>query len=436
MQLRRASRRRAMGRMLATSLAVPMTYRCHAGAPPSETVYHASLGAAGMAGSDIRSLSQSKHFKLVAVADVDLDRTKAVRKQFPDCRVYQDWRELLDKEKKLDSVNVSTPDHMHAPIAMRAIERGLHVYGQKPLTRTIFEARQVTLAAKAKNIVTQMGIQIHSAEEHRMVVAILQAGAIGKVKEVHSWSGKFWGDANPLPSKTDPVPKDLNWDSWLGVAAARPYISGYYHPSEWRKRIDFGTGTFGDMGCHILDPVFSSLELGFPKSIRSEGPAPNAANWAIDAKVRYEFSGTKFTADSVSLFWCDGNERPPAEIQKLVGGTVSDQGSIYIGTDGVLYSPYVAAPILFPKEKFQDHKLPRPGAQDHYLQFVDACRGEGKTSAPFSYAGPMTESILLGCLSTRFPKTTLEWNAAELKFDNVAEANAFVKPTYRKGWEI
>src|SRR5262245_50751298 len=266
------TRRSALGR-LAAGLAAPFAFRLHATAAPSETLYHASFGAGGMAASDIGSLTASKHgkhVKLVAVADVDLPRALALKKRFPGLNVYQDWRELLDKEKRLDSVNVSTPDHMHAPIAMRALQRGVHVYCQKPLTQTIYEARQLTKAAAAnKKLVTQMGIQIHSHNVHQSVIATVRSGVIGKVKEVHSWSGKEWGDLKPLPKRKDKVPAGLNWDFWLGVAGDRPYLDGYYHPGNWRKRLDFGTGTFGDMGCHILDPVFASLALTAPKSVRS-----------------------------------------------------------------------------------------------------------------------------------------------------------------------
>ena len=261
----RITRRNALKRVAAVGLAAPFVFRAHATAAPSETIYHASFGGNGMAWSDINSLAGSAHFKLVAVAEVDLNRTNEVKKRFPDAKIYQDWRELLDKEKHLNSVNVSTPDHMHAPITMRAMQQGLHVYTQKPLTQTLYEARQLARVAGEKSLVTQMGIQIHSNPVHRQVVAIIQAGAIGKVKEVHSWSGKGWGDNNPRPDRSDPVPAGFDWDEWLGVAEKRPFIGGsYYHPGNWRKRLDFGTGTFGDMGCHILDPVYGSLALTAP----------------------------------------------------------------------------------------------------------------------------------------------------------------------------
>jgi predicted dehydrogenase len=431
------TRRSALKRFAAAGLAAPFVFRRHAAAAPSETLYHASFGANGMALSDIGSLTASKHLKLVAVAEVDLNRVAEVKKRFPDVHIYQDWRELLDKEKELNSVNVSTPDHMHAPITMRAMQQGLHVYTQKPLTQTIYEARQLTKVARDKKLVSQMGIQIHSHPVHRLVVAMIHDGVIGKVKEAHSWSGKKWGDRNPRPDRKDEVPSNLNWDFWLGVAADRAFINGYYHPGEWRKRLDFGTGTFGDMGCHILDPVFAALALTAPKSVRSEGGAPNDYNWGLDSQVRYLFPGTKYTTEEVSLTWYDGDRRPPAEIKALLGDQgLNDQGSIYIGEKGVLYSPYIADPVLLPAGKFADYKRPKVEGHDHYLQFVEACRGNGQTSAPFDYSGPLTESVLLGCLATRFPKNTLEWNAAELKVTNVEEANKFVRRRYRKGWEV
>ncbi|HEY7425841.1 MAG TPA: Gfo/Idh/MocA family oxidoreductase [Gemmataceae bacterium] len=441
----RISRRRALKRVAAAGLAAPFVFRMHANAAPSETIYHASFGAGGQAWSDILSLSGSKHLKLVAVADVDLKHTdkfkeKKVKEKFPGVRIYQDWRELLDKEKDLNSVNVSTPDHMHAPITMRALQQGLHVYTQKPLTQTLYEARQLTRAAnEKKDLVTQMGIQIHSHPVHRQVVATIQAGAIGKVKEVHSWSGKSWGDLKPRPDRKDLVPDGLDWDSWLGVAAERPFIGEhYYHPGNWRKRLDFGTGTFGDMGCHILDPVYGSMALTAPTSVRSEeDEAPNAHNWNLNVHVRYVFPGTKFTTETLTLHWYNGANRPSAEVQALLGGRkLNDQGSIYLGTEGVMYSPYIAPPVLLPAEKFKGYKLPDASEGYHYLQFVEACRGNSKTSAPFAYSGPLTETVLLGCLATRFPKKTLEWDAAKLTVTNVREANKFVRRSYRKGWEV
>ncbi len=436
--MRKITRRAAL-KTAAATFAVPFVWRLHARAAPSETVRHASFGASGMAGSDIGSLTASKNLKLVAVCEVDDNLVGGIKKKFPDCTIYKDFRELLDKEKKLDSVNVSTPDHMHAPIAMRALNRGLHVYGQKPLTQTIYEARRLTEVAAEKKLVTQMGIQIHSARKHKLVVKLIQDGVIGKVKEVHSWSGKSWGDTTPKPVKEDPIPKGFDWDLWLGVASERPFIGGgYYHQGNWRKRLDFGTGTFGDMGCHILDPVFGAIGVGNPSSIRSELPGPNDYNWSLDVQVKYVFPGSKFTTDTVALTWYNGKARPPKEVVEHIGKLPLDgQGSILIGTEGVMYSQYDsgAQPILL-GEKFADFKMPDVKGDDHYLQFVEAVRGNGQTSAPFSYSGPLTEMVLLGCLATRFPKTDLKWDTKAVKVTNNDDANKFVRKTYRKGHEV
>jgi predicted dehydrogenase len=430
------SRRRAI-QIAAGAIAAPMVFRNFAHAAPSETLLHVSVGAGGMARADINSLTESKNLKLVAVADVDSRQVGDLTKKFPDLKVYTDWREMFEKEK-FDSVNVSTPDHMHACPTMRAMLMGKHVYTQKPLTQTLHECRKLTeVAAANPKLVSQMGIQIHSERDHKRVVAMIQDGVIGKVKEVHSWSNKTWGDPGKQPAKTEPAPKELDFDKWLGVAADRPYIGGgYFHPGNWRKRLDFGTGTFGDMGCHILDPVFGAIGVKSPKSITSTGGVPNEHHWAVDVQVQYIFPGSKFTTDEVSLTWYDGKKRPPAEaVTKLMGDTkLSDQGSIYVGEKGMLYSVYLAAPKLFVDGKAVETKLPDLKSDNHYLQFVDAARGEGKTSAPFSYAGPLTEMVLLGCLSTRFPKTALKWDTAKMEFTNEQKANAFVKRAVRKGW--
>jgi predicted dehydrogenase len=446
----RVTRRTAL-KTAAATLAAPFVWRLHAHAAPSDTVLHASFGADGMAWGDIGSLTASKNLKLVAVAEVDEGKLKKLKDRFPNCKVYRDYRELLDKEKELNSVNVSTPDHMHAPIAMRAMNRGLHVYGQKPLTQTIHEARRLAEVAAEKKLVTQMGIQVHSDRKHKLIVKLIQDGVIGKVKEVHSWSGKSWGDIAPKPAKTDPIPAGFDWDLWLGVASERPFIGGsYYHPGNWRKRLDFGTGTFGDMGCHILDPVFGAIGVGNPSSIRSELPGPNDYNWSLDVRVKYVFPGSKFTTDPVSLTWYNGSARPPEEVIKLTGrrllaakekfnNTVhlDGQGSILIGTEGVMYSQYDSGgqPILL-GDKLKDFPMPDVKGDNHYLQYVEAVRGNGKTSAPFSYSGPLTEMVLLGCLATRFPKTDLKWDTKALKFTNNDDANKFVKKTYRKGHEV
>lgn len=435
----RGTRREFLKRAGLGGLALPFVARYSWAASPNDVLQHASFGASGMAAADLESISRHPKIKLVAVADVDLPRANELKKKYPDVRVYQDWRKLLEAEKDLDTVNVSTPDHMHAPIGMTAMRLGRHVYGEKPLSHDIYEARQLTLLARKKKLVTQMGIQIHSASEYRLAVRLVQDLAVGKIREVHTWSGKKWGDMTPRPDRSDPVPEGLDWDLWLGVAETRPFLgSGYYHPGNWRKRLDFGTGTFGDMGCHIYDPVFKALDLTAPLSVRSEGPQPNAWNWATDAVIHYVFPGTRYSeGNTVKVVWYDGDQRPPKDVLALLGEIPApDQGLIFIGTKGVMLLPHIGPPQLLPEAQFEGYPVPKMPGANHWHQWVEACLGTGTPSANFDYAGPLTESVLLGGVATHFPRTTLEWKAEELKFTNLSEANRFVRRKYRKGWEV
>lgn len=446
------NRRHFLKTLGAAGVVAPFVTRDLIAAPPSGVLRHASFGSAGMAWSDIQAICSNPFVKLVAVAEVDLNRLKEVKSWHPDVKVYQDWRELLDKEgRNIDSVNVSTPDHLHAPIALSAMQLGKHVYCQKPLCHDIYETRKLTEFAREKKLVTQMGIQIHSQKVYRQAVALVQSGVIGKVKEVHTWSSKKWGDMGPPPKTQDAVPAGFNWDLWLGGMAPRPFVAGYYHPGQWRKRLDFGTGTFGDMGCHIFDPVFEALALTAPISLRSEGPAPDQWNWAINARIRYVFPGTRYTeGKTVAVTWYDGDAKPPAEILALVAGAPApeqpadskkkvrdplNEGSIIIGTNGVLHVPHVATPKLFPVAKFQDYPMPDVEGSHHWSQWAEACLSGAKPSANFDYAGPLTEAVLLGSVAVRFPQTTLKWDTAKLQFDE-KKANPYIRRRYRKGWDV
>ena len=446
------TRRRFLQQVAAGAIAAPLMGRELAAqaqiqiAAPTDIVRHATFGCGGMAWGDVQQFALHPAIKVVAACDVDASRTVEFRKKFPDARLYSDYRELLDKEKELHSVNVSTPDHMHAPIAMTAMQRGLHVYGQKPLAHNLYEVRRMTEFARENKLVTQMGIQIHSNACYRSAVATIQKGAIGKIKEVHTWSNKKWGDNGAIPDRIDPVPAGLDWYKWIGVAAARPFIEGFYHPGEWRKRLDFGTGTFGDMGCHIYDPVFNALALTSPTSVRSEGAAPNAHSWATDAVIHYTFPGTAFTeGETVKVTWYDGDQRPPIEVQAQArpqGAALddpryrmNDQGSIFIGTAGVMVLPHVSMPRLYGKDITND-AVQKLDDLDHYNQFVDAVLGKGTTTAHFGYSGPLTEAVLLGSVASRFPQTTLQWDAAAMKFPGTPEADQYVRENYRQGWDV
>ncbi len=435
------SRRSFLGTLSAAALAAPFVTSRLLAEPPSQRLRHASFGAAGMAWADLSQIANCANVEIVAICDVDLNRMDEAKKRFPNARYYQDWRALLDKEaKNIDSVNVSTPDHMHAPIGLSAMQLGKHVYGQKPLAHDIYEVRRMTERARSSGVVTQMGIQIHADVYYRLAVRLVQDGVIGKVKEVHSWCDKSWGDVTGRPERTDPVPEGFDWNLWLGVCAERPFLgNNYYHPGNWRKRLDFGTGTFGDMGCHIFDPIFESIGLKAPMALRSEGPTPNRWNWSLNGRVQFTFAGNERTAGkTLPVTWYDGTAKPAAEILALIEGAdfPSGAGSLLIGTEGVLLVPHMTdRPSLYPKAKFAGFKFPRVSGFKHWEQFVEACRGNGRTMADFAYAGPLTETILLGGIASRFPHTTLDWDSPRLKFQQT-EANHFVRREYRPGWTV
>lgn len=432
---RRSFLRNAAG----AALSAPFFVRELLSKPPSGTLHLAAFGGGGMGWSTLDGIASHPKVKLACVAELDASRLDEVKQKYPDARIYPDWREMLRKEKgKIDAACVGTPDHMHAPQAISAMRLGLPVYVQKPLAHEVHEIRAMMKLARQKNLSTQMGIQVHSWREYKTAVRMIHEGAIGKVKEVHTWSNKTWGDKEKLPAKSDAVPAGFNWDNWLGVAAARPYIETVYHPGNWRKRLDFGTATFGDMGCHILDPVFGALQLGSPLSVRSEGDAPNGESWALDTLIRYVFPGTPHTAEkTVNLTWYDGSRRPPEDIQRLLGSIrFPGQGSIFIGTKGQMLLPHVGMPILLPLRDFSGFVMPVEERTDHYFEFAEAVLGNGKTSTPFEFSGVLTESVLLGPLATRFPNTTLNWNGAKARFTNVKEANAFLRRKYRPGWSV
>jgi predicted dehydrogenase len=436
------SRRRFLQTASASLFAAPYITTGLRAASPNGKLRHAAFGAAGMSWSDITSMANHDMWELAAVCDVDTRNFARVKEKWPNVKCYQDWRELLEKEAgNIDSVNVSTPDHMHGPIGIKALELGKHMYGQKPLAQNLYECRQLMLKAREKGVMTQMGIQISSDFTERFAVELIHMGAIGKIKEVHTFSNKKWGDMEPVPQTSDPIPEGFDWNKWLGTANDRPFIKGYYHPGNWRKRRDFGTGTLGDMGCHMFSGWFRSLDLAAPIAVKSSGPPPpNATNWAINAIVEYTFKGTQYTVgDSVKVTWYDGDARPPAEVMALADpAKFPGQGSLYIGTDGVLLHPHGSTPQLFPKEKFKGFKYPKLEPRNHWFDFIDCCLkgGTTKPTANFDYAGPLTEAVLLGCLASPFPGENLIWDAPGLKITNNEAANALVKRQYRAGWEM
>ena len=402
----------------------------------------ASVGTGGKGWSDLTATAASPNVQVVALCDID--ETKAhlgqAAEKFPEARLFTDWRKLFDEHKEFDAVIVSTPDHMHAPISLPAMQLGKHVQCQKPLTHTVFEARQMRLAAKKYNVVTQMGNQIQSHEAYRTAVKLVHDGVIGKVREVHSWqSGKMgWILVDDRPAGSEPVPETLHWDEWIGVAPQRPYLPTIYHSFNWRAWQDFSNGQLGDFGCHILDPVFMALKLTAPLTIQAEAPAINREVWTKSSTVSYEFPGTDLTAGkTIKVTWYDGEGKfPPREALGLPETySLPGSGSVLLGEKGSLVIPHVAMPLLFPEEKFADFKIPVVPSRDHYVSWADACRGEDKTTSHFDYAGPLSETILLGTIAIRLPGQALSWNAEKLELAGSPHAHALLTKSYRAGWQ-
>ncbi len=410
----------------------------------------AHIGVSNMGGEDLKSISSHKMVDVVALCDVDSKALEEAGKAHPGAKLYKDYR-ILFKEMKneIDAVIVSTPDHTHAPASMLAMENNKPVYCQKPLTHHVAEARAMRKMAEKKKLVTQMGIQVHSFYDYKLATLLIQSGIIGKVKTVRAWSPKNWGYDGPVPEGSDPVPENLDWNLWLGTAAERPYKNGMYHPGNWRKIMDYGCGTLGDMGVHIFDTPYNALKLDVPKTIRNSCRPSNGFGFPEKNKVTYEFPGTQYTADTLTWIWSDGPGAPEKHEDLMLPGNdaLPDQGAMFIGEKGKLLLPhFMQLPRHIVNGEYQELDLSIIKDQDqigeptksysiegnkHYHQFVDACLGKAECSAPFSYAARLTETILLGVIAGRFPNKTLHWDNKKAKFSE-PEANAYLDSPYRK----
>ena len=434
----------------AAALAATVIPRSVLGA--NDTLAHAGIGSGGMGGGDLGAIKGHPKAQIVALCDVDAGRLNAAAKRYPDARQYADWREMLDKEgDKVDSVNVSTPDHTHAPATMTALRMRKHVYCQKPLCHDVYECRQVAAAAKAAGVVTQLGTQAASGIGDRMAVHFLRQGVIGKARRAILCSNRPGAIAayrleGPRPEKGDPVPPNLSWDLWLGTAPERPFVNGIYHPVKWRAWQDFGTGWSGDIGCHIFDAVWKGLRLTAPKTVVAEvqkswleSPARRADTWPQSDHITWVFPASEATEGDLTIEWFDGEFFPPEDVQKLAGtepGKYPAESAMVIGTEGALLLRHGAGPQLFPKEKFEKLERPKLPGRDHYHHFVSACLGGEPTESHFVQTGPMAEAILLGTVAIRVPNTVLEWDSANLRVSNSPEAQKLLRRTYRKGWEV
>lgn len=414
----------------------------------TERLQVACIGVANRAEANLAGVEGER---IVALCDVDetfLDRVaragtigetrggaqveRTVAAPMTDVRRYVDYREMLDREgDRIDAVVISTTDHHHAPAAVRALRRGLHVYCEKPLAHTVAEARLVAEEARKAGVATQMGTQIHAGENYRRVVEIIRAGTIGDVTEVHAWVGKVWG-GGARPAGGQAPPPTLHWDLWLGPAPERPYVPGLYHPAQWRRWWDFGNGTLGDMACHYVDLPFWALELGHPTACAAEGPPPHPETCPTGLVVRYEFPA-RGGRPPVTLVWYDGDRIP----REVAGRKVPGSGVMFVGTEGDLFADYTSY-RLYPEERFARFEPPAPTippSPGHYAEWLAACRGGAPAACAFDYAGPLSETVLLGSVAYRVGRR-IEWDAAALTATNAPEAARYVRKEYRAGWEV
>ena len=411
---------------------------------PNSKLNIAGIGVGGMGNKNVNAVSSQN---IVAMCDVDWSFANNAFNKYPDAKRYKDYRVMLSEmSDKIDAVIIATPDHTHACIAMEAMRHGKHVYVQKPLTHSVYEARVLTEAARKYGVVTQMGNQGHSTDDIRRLCEMIWDGAIGEVREVHTWSSRpasHWPQAVDRPQDTPPVPKSLDWDQFLGPAPYRPYNPAY-HPFKWRGWVDFGTGALGDMACHVMDPVFWALKLKHPTSVQASCAKIHGKKYPetypLVSKIHYKFP-PRHGMPAVKVHWYDGGllpERPDdLEPTRRLGG----DGAIFVGDKGKLICGGSAgSPQLIPYTKMKAYKRPQqtiPRVKvSHEMDWVNAIKQGRQPSSNFDYAGPLSEMVLMGNLSLFFPGQTLLWDGDNMKLTNIEEANKYVNPPYRKGWYL
>ena len=394
---------------------------------PNDKLNVAVIGVGGQGGSNLRGVSSQN---IVAVCDVDERRAGKAFEQFAAGGRFTDFRKMFDAiEKQIDAVVVSTPDHTHFHPAWWAMERGKHVYLEKPLAHEVEEVRRLTNAAREKKLATQLGNQRHANKGLREAVAIVKSGAIGEVKEAHSWIASSRGMPK-APGETEPVPAGLDWDLWLGPCAARPYTKGFA-PYDWRFWWEFGTGETGNWGCHILDIPFWALDLVSPTHVSGSGPEPDGTRTPTALASRLDFPA-RGGLPPVALHWYQG--RPPIVAEKGVGDKAFN--TLFIGSEGVLACGFDKWK-LYPEEKFAGFKGPEPAmppSPGFHKEWIEACRGGTPASCNFDYSGPMTESVLLANIAYRI-QGEFDWDTAALKTSR-DDATALLRREYRKGWEV
>ncbi len=400
---------------------------------PNEKLNVAGIGVGGKGSSDIDGCDSEN---IVALCDVDWERAGRTFKRYPAAKRYRDFRVMLEREKNIDALTISTADHMHAFAAMRAMELGKHIYVQKPLTHSVYEARVLTEAARKYGVATQMGNQGHSGDELRVFCEMIWAGVIGPVREVHCWTNRpIWPQGIPEPLPPEPVPDHIDWNLWLGPAPWRPYNSGYA-PFKWRGWFDFGTGALGDMGCHVLDSTNFALLLDYPSSVECiSQQGKNEQTYPEKSIIRYEFPARP-SMPPVTVYWYDGGNKPkvPEEFENEV--ELETSGSIFIGEKGIITSgSYARKMKVLPESLAFDPQPLIPRSPGHYRDWIQAIKGGVPPCSNFNYAGPFTEWVLLGNIALR-AEGKLMWDGPRMRFTNNSDANQYIKREYRAGWRL
>ncbi len=388
----------------------------------------------GVGGRGAANLEEVAGQNIVALCDVDQRRAGQSFEKYAQSKRYADYRKLLDEmDKQIDAVVVSTTNHVPAPASVTAMRMGKHCYCEKPLSHSVHEARVAAQVAAQEKVATQMGTQIHATDNYRRMVELIQAGAIGQVRECHCWL-RGGGSAGDRPTETPPIPAGLDWDLWLGPAPNRPYHPCYV-PHDWHYWWDFGGGAFGNMGCHYLDLAFWALNLRHPQTIEAAGPPPHLESTPAWQHVRYEFpAADSSNAQPILLTWTHGEKAP----QIFQDNQFPDWAwGVFVGTQGMLLASYDRR-MLWPETDFAAYAAPAPSippSVGHHQEWINACKTGTPTSCNFDYSGAVTETVLLGNVAYR-TQQKLQWDAANLKVSNVAQANDLLQREYRPGWTL
>jgi len=412
--------------------------------PPSEKLNIAGVGIGGMGQNNVGACAGTDN--IVALCDVDGAYAAPVFKKYPKARQWKDFRKMLDEQKEIEAVIVATPDHLHTPVAMAAMQRGKHVYVQKPLTRLVSEARLLTETARKYKVATQMGNQGHSGNGVRDICEWIWAGVIGEVREVHAWTNRpVWPQGIDRPKQEDPVPETMDWDLWIGPAPMRPY-NKIYAPFNWRGWWDFGGGALADMACHVLDPVFSALKLKYASSVEACCTPVNNETFPLASIVHFDYPARE-GMPPVKIHWYDGGLRPPRPEALEAGRSMGSPDSshvLFIGSKGILRcEEYGDTPRLIPEAMMKDFQRPpqtlqRIPREAHEQDWIRACKGGEPACSNFDYSGPLTEMVVMGNLAIR-PENVgkkLEWDGEKMVVTNDKKANDYVQMHYRKGWEL